>query len=299
MADTLVIETDDLKKNFGDVAALRGLTLQVPAGSIFGFLGRNGAGKTTTIKVLLGMTRPTGGAARVFGRACTDAEASVDIRRRTGFASDEKDLLDYMTVAETVRFTAPFFPRWRSDLAERYLRKFELPPDRKVKALSRGMRTKLALLLAFSRGAELLVLDEPTSGLDPAATEEVLQALVGHVASEAMTVFFSSHQIAEVDQIADRIAIVDRGRVVASGALDELRERYCRVQLTFDREAPAATFRAPGIVRVQRSGRSLSVLSSAGAESVLAEARALNPVATDVVPVTLKDIFLDTVTAEN
>jgi ABC-2 type transport system ATP-binding protein len=299
VADTFVIETDDLKKNFGDVAALRGLTLQVPAGSIFGFLGRNGAGKTTTIKVLLGMTRPTAGAARVFGLACADAAASVAIRRRTGFASDEKDLLDYMTVAETIRFTASFFPRWRSDLADRYLRKFELPPDRKVKALSRGMRTKLALLLAFSRGAELLVLDEPTSGLDPAATEEVLQTLIGHVASEAMTVFFSSHQIAEVDQIADRIAIVDRGRIAAAGALDELRERYCRVQLTFDREAPAPSFHAPGIVRVQRAGRSLSVLSSAGPEPVLAEARALNPIATDVVPVTLKDIFLDTVTAEN
>src|SRR5205809_7817283 len=104
-----------------------------------------------------------------------------------------------------IRFTQPFYPRWRRDLEDRYLRAFELPPDRKVKALSRGTRTKLALLLALCRGAALLILDEPTSGLDPAMTEEVLQALVSHVAREEMTVFFSSHQIAEVDQIAARV----------------------------------------------------------------------------------------------
>src|SRR6185369_16731908 len=113
--------------------------------------------------------------------------------------------------------TAPFFPRWRADLEQRYLRRFELPAPRRVKALSRGMRTKLALLLALCRGAELLVLDEPTSGLDPAMTEEVLQALVAHVASEQLTVFFSSHQIAEVDQIADHVAILDRGQAVVTG----------------------------------------------------------------------------------
>jgi ABC-type multidrug transport system ATPase subunit len=123
-----------------------------------------------------------------------------------------------------IRFCAAFFPRWRADLEQRYLRAFELPVDRKVKALSRGMRTKLALLLALCRGADLLILDEPTSGLDPAMTEEVLQALVAHVM--------------------------------------------------------------------------LTVLSSAGAEGILDEARALSPVSVDVVPVTLKEIFLETVTAE-
>src|SRR5258705_13183006 len=143
-----------------------------------------------------------------------------------------------MTVEEMIRFTSPFFPRWRPDLEQKYLRAFELPADRKVKALSRGMRTKLALLLALCRGAELLVLDEPTSGLDPAMAEEVLQALVSHVAREEMTVFFSSHQIAEVDQIADRIAIIDRGRAVVTGALDDIRENFRRIQLVFDNEAP-------------------------------------------------------------
>ena len=301
MADAFVIETSGLRKHYGSggqIEALRGLDLHVPPGSIHGFLGRNGAGKTTAIKVLLGMARPTSGEARVFGLPAHVQDASVEIRRRTGFVSDDKDLYDYMTVAEMIRFTSPFFPRWRRDLEERYLRKFELPLDRKVKALSRGMRTKLALLLALCRGAELLILDEPTSGLDPAMTEEVLQALVAHVAGEEMTVFFSSHQIAEVEQIADRVTIIDRGRAVVTGALDDLKEIFRRVQLVIEGDAPDATFRTPGVARVRRKGRVLSVLSSAGAEALVDEARRLNPLSVDVAPVTLKEIFLETVTVE-
>jgi ABC-2 type transport system ATP-binding protein len=299
VTDPFTIETADLRKRYDTVEALRGLSLRVPPGSIYGFLGRNGAGKTTTIKVLLGMTRATSGRAQVFGLPAGAAEASVDIRRRTGFVSAEKELYDSMTVEEMIRFTAPFFPRWRADLQRRYLRKFELPLDRTVKTLSGGTRTKLALLLALCRGAELLVLDEPTSGLDPAITEEVLQALVAHVAAEEMTVFFSSHQIAEVDQIADHIAIIDRGAIVVSGALDDLRGRFRRIQLVFDGDAPDAAFRAPGVARLRRNGRVMTMLSSAGTESILAEARALNPVSVDVMPVTLKEIFLEAVSTED
>ena len=299
MADPFAIETADLRKHYDGVEALRGLTLQVPAGSICGFLGRNGAGKTTTLKVLLGMARPTSGDARVFGLPAALPDASVQIRRRTGFVSDDKDLYGYMTVEEMIRFTAGFFPRWRKDLEQRYLRRFELPAGRKVKALSRGTRAKLALLLALCHSPELLVLDEPTSGLDPAVTEDVLQALVTHVAEENLTVFFSSHQIAEVDQIADRVVIIHHGRAVVAGALDDLRETFRRVQMVFDGDAPGPAFRAPGVVRVWRKGRVLTVLSSAGADEIVAEGRAMGAVSVDVLPVTLKEIFLETVTAED
>ena len=299
MRDALAIETADLRKIYDEHEAVRGLNLQVPAGSICGFLGRNGAGKTTTMKMLLGMVRPTTGIARVFGLPAEAPASSVEIRRRTGFVSEEKDLYDFMMVGEIVRFTAAFYPRWRVDLEKRYLGTFGLPLDRKVKALSRGMRTKLALLLALARGAELLILDEPTAGLDPAASEEVLQALVGHVAGEEMTVFFSSHQIAEVDQIAGHVVIIDRGRAVVAGALEDLRESYRRIQLVFDGDAPEAAFRTPGVERVERRGRVMTVLSSAGTGAILDEARRLNPVSVDIVPVTLKEIFLETVATED
>ena len=299
MSAACVIEIANLRKSYGSVEAVRGLSLQVPAGSIYGVLGRNGAGKTTTIKMLLGMTRPTSGLVRVFGMGADDPSSSVEIRRRTGFVSEDKDLYDSMTIGGIIRFTAALCPRWRTDLEDRYRRTFDLPLDKKVKGLSRGTRTKLALLLALCRGADLLVLDEPTSGLDPVVTEEVLQALVSHVASDEMTVFFSTHQIAEVDQIADRVAIIDRGRLAVAGALDDLRQNFRRIQFVFDGAAPEPSFRAPGVRRVQRAGRVLTVLCDAGADEILDEARPLGAVAVDVLPVTLKEIFLETVSSED
>ena len=299
MSEALAIETVDLRKSFDQVEALRGLNLRVPTGSVFGFLGRNGAGKTTTIKLLLGMARPTSGQARVFGASADDPRASVTIRRRTGFVDENKALYDYMTVDEIVRFTAGFYPGWRPDLEKRYIGSFGLPRHQEIKRLSLGMRTKVCLLLALCRGAELLVLDEPTSGLDPAGIEEVLQAIVAHVAGENMTVFFSSHQLADVDQIADHIAIIDAGRTVVAGALDDLRAQYRRVQLVFTGEAPEISFRAPGVVRTHRQGRVMTVLSNAGSDGLIEEAMRFGPVSADVLPVTLKDIFLESVAVED
>ena len=299
MSEALAIETVDLRKSFDSAEALRGLNLRVPSGSIFGFLGRNGAGKTTTIKLLLGMARPTSGQARVLGLAADDRSASVSIRRRTGFVDENKSLYDYMTVEDIVRFTAGFYPNWRPDLEKRYLTSFALPPHQKSTTLSLGMRTKLCLLLALCRGADLLVLDEPTSGLDPAATEEVLQAIVAHVSSENLTVFFSTHHLADVDQIADHIAIVDEGRTVVTGALEDLRANYRRVQLVFSGDAPEFTFRAPGVVNTRRQGRVMTVLSNAGSAGLIEEAMRFGPVSADVLPVTLKEIFLESVAVED
>jgi len=295
VGDRNVIETTGLCKSYDDVEALRGLDLRVPSGSIFGFLGRNGAGKTTTIKVLLGMARPTKGEARLFDLSPFDADAGVDIRRRVAFVSDEKDLYDYMTIGEMASFTKSFYPRWRDDLEQHYLRKFDLSANRAIKGLSRGMRTKVALLLALCRGAELLILDEPTAALDPAMAEDVLQALVAHVSNEASTVFFSSHQLNEVEQIADHVAIVDRGQTIVAGPLDELRAQYQRIQLVFEHDAPEIRVHAPGTHRVRRKGRALTVLSSGGGTAVVEELRGYRPASLEVTPVTLKDIFLESV----
>ena len=298
MSDANVIEIADLHKSYDGVEAVAGLNLTVPRGAICGLLGRNGAGKTTTIKMLLGMVRPTSGTVRVFGLRADDPKTSVEIRRRTSFVSDDKDLYDALTVNEIIRFTAAFYPHWNDELAEEYLEKFALPETRPAKKLSRGMRAKLALLLALSSGTELLILDEPTAGLDPAVTDELLKALVAHVARGQLTVFLSSHHLADIEQIADRVAIIDRGRAVLSGELDDIRGSFRRIQIVFDGDAPDVALRSPGVIRVQRQGRVLTVLSSAGADGVRAEVAVLNPVSVDELPVTLKDIFLETVVSE-
>jgi len=172
-----VIETQDLKKAFGRQPAVDGLNLRVPSGSIFGFLGKNGAGKTTTIELLLNIVKPSSGHATVFGVPITDTLRSTEIRKRIGFVSEDKGLFPYMTVEQIIRFTRSFFPSWRDDLERRYLEMFNLPLKKKVGDLSKGTGSKLMLLLAVARGADLLILDEPTDGLDPAAVDEVLKEL--------------------------------------------------------------------------------------------------------------------------
>jgi ABC-2 type transport system ATP-binding protein len=288
----IVIETTGLRKLFEGRAAVDGLDLKVEAGSIFGFLGRNGAGKTTTIRLLLGFLKAADGEARLFGDPVTGPGGGVELRRRIGYVSENKHLYPYMTVRQIIGFTRPFFPGWRDDLERRYLEMFDLPPNRKVSALSKGMRTGLMLLLAISHRAELLILDEPTEGLDPAVTEAVLRELVALSAAEGTTIFFSSHQLAEVEQIADHVAIIDRGRAVVNGGLDDLKVQYQRLRVVFQRE-PARVSWVEGAENVRQEGRTVSILASHNVEAIVEQARSLPGASVERYPVSLKEIFLE------
>jgi ABC-2 type transport system ATP-binding protein len=288
-----VIETNGLRKSFRGQAALNGLDLRVPEGSIFGFLGRNGAGKTTTIKLLMGMLQVDAGSAQVFGMPITDGRAATKVRERIGFVAEDKELYPFMTVEQVIRFTRPFFPGWRGDLEQRYLKAFELPSGRKIPDLSKGMRSKLMLLLAIARGAKLLILDEPTDGLDPAALEEVLRELVMISAREGITIFFSSHQLAEVEQIVDHVAIVEAGRVVVGDSLDDLTARYRRLHIVFENELPVPVDWGEGAERVRQEGRSVSILASRNVDELMGQARAIPGASVEQFPVGLKEIFLE------
>jgi ABC-2 type transport system ATP-binding protein len=289
----LIIQTSQLIKSFKDKQALRGLDLRVPAGSIFGFLGRNGAGKTTTIKTLMGLLRADSGTAQVFGIPVADADRAIQIRRRIGFVTEDKELYPYMTVEQIIAFTRPFFPKWQRDLERRYLDMFELPPSQKIPSLSKGMRSKLMLLLAICRGADLLILDEPTDGLDPAAVEDVLRELVSIAASTETTMFFSSHQLAEVDLIADHIGIIDRGKMIVTGSLDDLKASHQRLQIVLADSAPSAIRWPAGVESVHQEGRVVSLLASGNLDAIAAEAHSIPGATVEHFPVTLKEIFLE------
>jgi len=286
------IEVKGLSKSFGSQTALNGLNLRVPAGSIFGFLGRNGAGKTTTIRMLSSVLKPDAGSIRVFGLPIEERQKAIDARRRTGFVTEEKELYPYMTVEQVIKFTRPFFPKWRRDLEQGYLRALDLPLHKKVPDLSKGMRSKLMLLLAISHEAELLVLDEPTDGLDPVSVEEMLRVLVS-LAASGTTVFFSTHQLAEVEQIADHIAIIDHGRSVVAGSLDDLKVRYRRLHIVFAEEPPVPVAWLDGVEHVHHEGRTLSILVSRNAEAVAEQARSLPGTTVECFPVTLRDLFFN------
>jgi ABC-2 type transport system ATP-binding protein len=293
-----VIETIELKKNYGNHEAVRSLNLSVQAGSVCAFLGQNGAGKSSTIKMLLGIIHPTSGKNTIFGHRIDKERESLLIRERVAFVAEDKRLYDYMSVSEIIRFTRSFFPRWNQTLETDLLKRFELPPERKIRQLSKGMRTKLALLLGFARGCELLILDEPTEGLDPVAIEDVLQIVVS-LAAEGTTIFFSSHQIAEVEQVADHVLMIDRGKLVLDAPLDRIKEQYRQIQAVFTDPIEERDLRLPGIERVHVEGRTASVVASHNVDSIVEHVRMLRAGSIDVLPISLKEIFLEKVKARS
>jgi ABC-2 type transport system ATP-binding protein len=294
MTGAPVILTRELTKSYGTLAVVQGLNLAVPSNRITAFLGQNGAGKSTTIKMLLGMVRPTHGEGTVLGQRIDDAEENRQLRLRVAYVAENKPLYSYMTVEQTIRFASSFYPDWRADAERKLLQEYRLPPQQKVKALSKGMRTKLALLLAFARRPELLILDEPSEGLDPVGIEHLLQMLVSQ-AAEGVAIFFSSHQISEVERVADHVCILDNGRLLLDAPLDHLRGCYRRIDLAFASAPPEQEFRIAGVEKIRTRERRLSVFASSNADAVIERARDLNAVSIEVVPVGLRDIFLEAV----
>jgi len=294
MTKAPVILTRDLTKSYGSVAVVQGLSLSVQPNRITAFLGQNGAGKSTTIKMLLGMVRPTHGDGTVLGRRIGDVEENREMRRRVAYVAENKPLYSYMAVEQTIRFVSSFYPDWRADVANRLLNEYKLPRRQKVKTLSKGMRTKLALLLAFARRPDLLILDEPSEGLDPVGIEHLLQMLVSQ-AAEGVAIFFSSHQIAEVERVADHVCILDNGCLLLNASLDQLRQSYRRIDLTFPSAPCEREFRMAGVEKIRTKERQMSVFASWNAEAIIERARNLNAMSVEVAPVGLRDIFLETI----
>jgi ABC-2 type transport system ATP-binding protein len=286
------IQINNLTKAYGSTQAVRGLNLAIKPNQITAFLGVNGAGKTTTIKMLLGMVRPSNGDAHLLGTSIHDAKKSVCIRRDIAYVTETKQLYDYMTVGQILRFTRPFYSDWDTSLEKELLDTFELPLHRRIKSLSKGMRTKIALLLAFARRPKLLVLDEPSDGLDPIGIEHMLQKLVAQC-SEGTTVFFSSHQIAEVERVADNVCMLHRGSLVLDSSMDEIRHSYRQIDLGFSHPIDQSAMLMPGVESIQCNGRQMRITVRENAELVIGRANDLGAVSVESVPVGLREIFLE------
>ncbi|MEU6525834.1 ABC transporter ATP-binding protein [Streptomyces sp. NPDC046924] len=226
---TPLIECTDVTKKFGDFTALSRLNLTVPQGVVHGYLGPNGAGKSTTIRMLMGLSRPTSGRVRVLGQDPTDPE----VRRRIGYLPGELRLDDRLTIGQTLTSWGRL--RGLADTAYRdeLVRRFGVDPARKVRGLSTGNRRKVGLIGAFMARPELLILDEPTNGLDP-LMQQVFLGFVEEARDNGQSVLLSSHILSEVERVADLVAVVQGGRLVASGPTRELRRGAAqRFHITF------------------------------------------------------------------
>lgn len=224
MAD-LIIETRDLVKRYGKFEAVKGLSLQVPAGSIFGFVGPNGAGKTTTMRMLTTLTRPTSGEAWVGGHSIIANQR--DVRRAIGYMPDEFGVYDDMRVWEYLDFFAACYDIPENDrkrLIDDLLTLVDLAHrrDDMVDKLSRGMKQRLSLARTLAHDPQVLILDEPASGLDPRARVEIRELLV-ELAKMGKTIFFSTHILADVNEICTHIGIIEAGEMIAQGSMDEMR----------------------------------------------------------------------------
>ena len=252
-----MIETRGLTRRYGERVGLEDVDLAVGEGTVFGFLGPNGAGKTTAIRLLLGFLRPSAGSASVLGLDCW--RDSHRIKRDVGYLPSDLRLWPWMTAESALRVAGRVRGRDLGPAGRALAERFELEPDVRVRAMSRGMRQKLGVVLALAHDPRLLVLDEPTGGLDPLMQDELTSALRER-AEAGCTVFFSSHTLSEVEATCDRVAIVRRGRIVADETLEVLRGRARRrVEVVF-RDAEAARRAEPpaALVVLERSGARLA-----------------------------------------
>lgn len=224
-----IIETHVLTKNFRWKNAVRGIDLRLETGRACAFLGRNGAGKTTTIKMLAGLIRPTSGKALVMGQDSRSLRPAD--WQRIGYVSENQGLYEWMTGEQLIAFTSALYPSWDKQF-ERYLvDQLELPLGRRISRCSRGEKVKLALLLAMAFRPRLLILDEPFAGLDPLARAEFLDSLLEITRQNDWSIFFSAHDIDDVEKLADDVVILDQGRIRVSETLDGLQERFRRIEV--------------------------------------------------------------------
>ena len=226
-----VIKIQGLEMHYRGCDALRGIDLSVAPGTVMAILGENGAGKTTLIKIMTGFQKPSKGSCSILGFDPAVADQALQLRKRIGYVSDAPALYDWMTIGEIGWFASSFYPDGYKERYEDLISRYDLPAGRKIKQLSKGQRSKVALSLALAHDPELLILDEPTSGLDPIVRREFLESMIS-VAATGRTVFLSSHQISEIERVADTIAILHKGKVQLVGPLAELKESISLVTVS-------------------------------------------------------------------
>lgn len=289
-----MIQIENLHKRFRNVEAVNGLNLSVPEGQVTAFLGPNGAGKTTTIKCLLNLHRPDSGNATVLG--CNSRKLGPTQFAHLGYVSENMELPLWMTVQQFLDYCRPLYPQWDKTFEARLMKQFDLPSKTKLKDLSRGMRMKAALLSSLAYRPKLVVLDEPFSGLDPLVRDEFIRGLLELTEEEGWTVFVSSHDIEEVQRLADRIAIINRGYLALDESSESLQSRFRAVEVVLPDAQKAPPHLPAEWLHAEQAGRTLRFVHSRYTLPELVEAtlRATLPGALSIetYSMSLREIFI-------
>lgn len=287
-----VLETEALTKYYGSRLALDHLSLKIPRGCICGFVGRNGAGKTTAIKLMLGLLRPTTGSSKLLGR--DSQQLTPAIRQRIGYVTEGHRLFDWMTIEDLEKFQKAFFPgKWDNELFADMIEYFTLPKRKKIKHFSNGERAQVSLALALAPNPELLIMDDPTLGLDTAIRRQFLQGMIELITRQGKTVFFSSHILGDVERVADRIVVIDKGVLRANCSLEQFRHAVKKLRAEFADTAPADAD-IDGLLHLRRSEKELELVLVGTSDEKIAEwAKLTRPRSYEVVGMNLEDQFIE------
>lgn len=274
-----------------DTFTLHDINLRLPAGQVMGLVGVNGAGKSTLLRLLMGLIKADRGEVEVFGQRLP--EAQVTVKRDIGYASDDMRLYRGQTLRWHMDFVRSIYPGWDESYAAELCRRFDLRPEQTLGGFSHGQRVKALLLLIFARHPRLLLLDEPTTGLDPVARLEVLESLAEVLRDEQRSVLFSSHNTADIEQVADSITFLHQGRILASQDKDAFLDRWRRVLCQGPwSEAIAAL---PGVMSARHSAPMVELKVDQYGEALMPRLQGLGLSVTSVEPMSLEDIFVTTV----
>lgn len=284
------IRTVGLTKSFGKTDALANVDLTVPEGSIYALVGPNGAGKTTLIKLAMNILRPTSGTAEVLGQL-SHTIMGRDLNR-IGYVSENQEYPEWMTVGAMLAYLRPFYPTWDRALEQQLMAQFDLPPDRKIRHLSRGMRMKAAMAAALAFRPGLLVLDEPFSGLDPLVRDELIEGLLDR--SPETTMFLSSHDLSEIESFSSHVGYLEQGRLLFSEEMTELAGRFRDVTVTLASPRTQSAVPAQWLQYEATDSMVRFVHSGCRGEQTAVELRQMFPEAKgiEMEPMPLRSIFL-------
>lgn len=281
-----VIETNGLTRYFKNKRVVNNLSFKVPRGSVFAFLGRNGSGKTTTIRMLMGLLKPTSGSASILG--CDSTNLSPELRGRIGYMTENHSLYGWMTVEDCGRFQSEFYPTWNEKLFRAVIDHFALHRTAKTRTLSRGQRAGLSLSLVLAQDPEVLVLDDPGLGLDPVARHTLMESMIYLTQKSDRTILFSSHFLADVERVADSLAIIDEGHLKACCPIETFRESISRKLLRFNHHPPELPS-IPGLIQAWRTDREIRLVLAHTNEETNAILTSLNPAEVSDVPLSLEE----------
>ncbi|MDQ0188662.1 ABC transporter ATP-binding protein [Alicyclobacillus cycloheptanicus] len=286
---TKAVETVSLTKRFDARLAVDDVHLTVPEGSIYGVVGANGAGKSTLLRLILGTLWPTRGEVRLFGEPLPRESASF--RQRVHFVGADGEMLRSFRVHELARYSSLLYERWDAARCDRLFKALELPRDRTIRNLSTGMKMQLRLAIALSAHPDLPILDEPTNGLDPVVKRQFLQLIVQEAAGQGTTVLLATHLLEDVERIADGMAVLYQGRVLASGVIDDLKGRVRRYQAALPGGLPPAIEDDPAVSRVERKGQVFTITVEGDTADIEQRLRAAGAPFVEPIELELSDLF--------